>query len=127
MQVEDNNFRGFASGQMAVASLLELAKEKEKTKRYLLLAACFMLLTGCSFVVFSPEGKETISYIVSGALIIISLGAIGVSSFKLKTPITEVTANEYVKQQISDLNRSQLKENKHDIPSSWAPDLDMLE
>jgi hypothetical protein len=100
MQVEDNNFRGSASGEMAVTSLLELSKEKEKTKRYLLLAACFMFLVGCSFIVFAPEGKEIVSYVVSGALTIVSLGAIGVSSFKLKTPITEITANKFVKHEI---------------------------
>ncbi|BFM10979.1 hypothetical protein R50072_11320 [Simiduia litorea] len=100
MDIEDSNFRGSASGELAVSSLLELAKEKEKTKRFLLLAACFMFLVGCAFVIFAPDGKETVSYLVSGALTIISLGAIGVSSFKLKTPVVEVAASEFVKGEI---------------------------
>ena len=63
----------------------ETLKEYERTKRLLIAVAAFCLISGAALIVFAPAGKESVSYVIAGATMILSLGAIGVQEFKIKT------------------------------------------
>lgn len=80
------NDTGSASGEKAVEMLGEIAIQREKTRRISLLISLILGILISLILVFAPEGKETISYIVSGIMGIISLGCLGYSSigFKMK-------------------------------------------
>lgn len=60
-------------------------KQMEQTKRLLIIVAGVCLLAGGALLVFAPQGKEGVSYIVASTLTILSLGAIGIQEFRLKT------------------------------------------
>ncbi|MFZ6675779.1 hypothetical protein [Undibacterium sp. Xuan67W] len=95
MQIDDGGFRGGATGQEAVAELGVLLREKEKTKRLLIAAACLLFIVASMVIVFAPAGKETASVILGVVLIIFALGAIGAAAFKIKAGGVEVsTTNE---------------------------------
>lgn len=80
------NDTGSASGEKAVEMLGEIAIQREKTRRISLLISLILGILISLILVFAPEGKETVSYIVSGIMGIISLGCLGYSSigFKMK-------------------------------------------
>lgn len=81
------NDTGSASGEKAVEMLGEITIQREKTRRISLLISLILGIFISLILVFAPEGKETISYIVSGIMGIISLGCLGYSSigFKMKS------------------------------------------
>lgn len=60
--------------------------ERERTKRLLVGAACFFVIVAAFLVVFAPEDRETLANVCGVALVVVALGAIGVSKFKLKLP-----------------------------------------
>ena len=107
MQVNHEGFSASVSGQEAVKALSDIMltriKEKEKTKR-LLIVVTFILLVFAAFIpLFTPEGKEINSYVTSAALIIMALGAIGATRFSIKAPGVEVESE--VQQVIELVNR----------------------
>lgn len=83
MQINDT---GSASGDKAVEMLGEITIQREKTKRVSLLISLVLGMFISIILVFAPEGKEHISYIVSGIMGVVCLGCLGYSSigFKLK-------------------------------------------
>ena len=86
MVFNDGASMGSASGVAAVEALTDVLREKEKTRRLLIGAACFFLCVAALIVMFSPAGKETMSYILGASLLIVALGAIGVAKFKISAP-----------------------------------------
>jgi len=64
--------------------------ERERTKRLLVGAACLFLIIAALLVVFAPEQREILAKICGAVLVVIALGAIGVSKFKLKLPGIEI-------------------------------------
>lgn len=94
MDIRDGDFSGGASGKEAVAELGQLLKEKEKTKRMLIGAACLLFMVASLVIVFAPAGRETMSSVLGVALIIMALGAIGAATFKIKAPGIEVQTND---------------------------------
>jgi len=60
--------------------------QREKTKRLLIAAACFFLVVAALLVVFAPAERETLATVCGVALLVMALGAIGVTAFKLKLP-----------------------------------------
>lgn len=64
--------------------------ERERTKRLLVGAACFFLIVAALLVVFTPEEKETLANVCGVALVVVALGAIGVSKFKLTLPCIQL-------------------------------------
>lgn len=70
----------------------ERIREKEKTKR-LLIIVVFLLFVFSAFVfLFAPEGKEMRANIIGVALLVLAMGAIGAHKFMLKLPGVEVKA-----------------------------------
>jgi hypothetical protein len=59
--------------------------EMERTKRLLIVVAAFCLIAGGALVVFAPQGKEGVSYVVAASIVILSLGAVGVQEFRIRT------------------------------------------
>ena len=51
--------------------------EAHKTKRLTLMIGCLCLLLAAVLLVFSPEGRETVSYILSFVLFIVAAGSFG--------------------------------------------------
>ena len=85
MLIRERDFSGHATGG-AVAQLSALMKEREKTKRLLIGAAGLLFIVGAVVLVFAPQGRETISVILGGVLIVFALGAIGAATFKCDFP-----------------------------------------
>ncbi|RJG13550.1 hypothetical protein D3879_10010 [Pseudomonas cavernicola] len=107
MQVNHEGFSATVSGQEAVRALSEIMltriREKEKTKR-LLIVVTFVLLAIAAFIpLFTPEGREANSYITSAVLAIMALGAIGATKFSIKTPAVEIESE--VQQVVNMVNK----------------------
>jgi hypothetical protein len=86
MEIRERDFEGLATGAEAVQGLGQLAKEREKTKRLLIGAACLLFTIAALVVVFAPTGRENLSYVLGAALLVVSLGAIGAAQFKFRVP-----------------------------------------
>ena len=86
MNVEDRDFRGAASGNRAVEELGAIAREREKTKRVLIGAACIFVIVAALIMMFAPADKEKLGYIIGAALVVMALGAIGAAQFRFKAP-----------------------------------------
>ncbi len=67
--------------------------EQEKTKRLGLVLSVILLIVAMLIVLFSPEGKEIVSYWIGGALLLFSAGAAGYKRLWAKTPLIEVDAD----------------------------------
>ena len=93
MDVRDGDFQGGASGNLAVETLGQVLAEREKTKRLLISAACLFFVIAALVIVFSPPEKQNLAYLLGAALMIMALGAIGASRFKLKLPGVNVETN----------------------------------
>lgn len=91
MRVEDGQFNMKASGQNAVDRMSEFLAEREKTRRWLLLSTVVLTIFSGALLVFAPEGKETISYVVAGVLFIFALGSIGATVFTFRLPGASVS------------------------------------
>lgn len=92
MDVKDGEFGASARGGMAVEHLARLMGEREKTRRLLIATACLFFVIAAAIVVFAPAGRENLAMILGAALVIFSLGAIGVARFSFKVPGVSVTA-----------------------------------
>lgn len=92
MQMSDGQFNMKASGQNAVDIMGKHLSEREKTRRMLVLATVVLTLFSGALLVFAPEGKETVSYVVAGVLFIFALGSIGATVFAFKLPGVSVNA-----------------------------------
>jgi len=86
MHLQDRDFHGAASGKRAVEELGTIAREKEKTKRLLIGAACLFVIVASLVITFSPVEKEKQGYAIGAALIVMALGAIGATQFRVKGP-----------------------------------------
>jgi hypothetical protein len=73
-------------------ALVAIQRELERTRRLLIVVAGFCILAGAALIVFAPQGKEGVSYVVGAALVVLSLGAIGVQEFRLKTVGLQIDA-----------------------------------
>ena len=65
--------------------------EMESTKRLLIVVAALAVIAGGALVVFAPAGKEGVSYITAAALVVLSLGALGIQEFRIRTVGTHIT------------------------------------
>ena len=90
MEIKDDDFQASASGQTAVDTLGELARERlrqrETTKRLLIGAVTLLFIFAGVIMLFAPEGRQQIGYIIGVVLVILALGAIGASKFVLQVP-----------------------------------------
>lgn len=66
--------------------------EMEKTRRLLILVAAICVLVGSVLIVFAPTGKEGVSYAVAAVLAVLSLGAVGIQEFRIRTVGTEIAS-----------------------------------
>ena len=94
MQIKEPRFSAVAKGDHAVSQLASLAVEREKTRRLLIGAACVLFVVASLVMVFSPNGRESASYILGAVLIVMALGAIGASHFKFSLPGVEVEGHD---------------------------------
>ena len=85
---------GPGSRQQALNLASVYLSERERTKRLLVGAACLFFLVAALLVVFAPEEKETLANVCGVALVVMALGAIGVSKFRLKMPGIELDTRE---------------------------------
>jgi hypothetical protein len=117
MKINDKDFKGEAIGSQSVKELGAISREREKTKRLLIGAACLLFIFAAVVFVFAPEGKEKLSYILGVVLIIMALGAIGASQFQFKVPGIEVDTktneNEPVKTSEDSSNISDSNHGSH--------------
>ena len=67
-------------------------REVERTRRTALWLAASLLGLACLVPVFAPEGRETISYILSAALFVFSAGAAGYGVVRIKGKEREIVA-----------------------------------
>ena len=90
MEITEKEFKGRASGKTAVEELGDYAKarmaELEKTKRLLIVVVAILMVCSSAIFVFAPENKNTVATIMGSVLLVMALGAVGVSKFLLKTP-----------------------------------------
>ena len=93
MNIQDGDFEGGASGREAVETLGQVVSEREKTKRLLIGASCLFFIIAALVVVFAPTDKQNLAYALGAALVVMALGAIGASRFKLKLPGVSVETN----------------------------------
>lgn len=88
MQLEEDDFKGKASGDNAVNNLailsVERMREKEKTKRLLIIIVFLLVALAIVIMLFSPPEKESVAYVIGAVLIVLALGAIGAPKFALK-------------------------------------------
>jgi hypothetical protein len=61
-----------------------IQNQQEKTKRLLIIVAAVCLIVGATLVIFAPQSKEKVSYIIAAALAILPLGAIGIQEFRIR-------------------------------------------
>ena len=92
MQVDTAGLKGWAQGREAVAHLAAALLEQERTKRMLIGAAVLLFIVGALIGVFAPSGRENLGYALSAVCIVLSLGAIGATRFRLKAPLVELEA-----------------------------------
>jgi Flp pilus assembly protein TadB len=90
MEVEDDDFKGRAIGDVAERALAGVAEQRiiqrEKTKRFLIAVVCFLFVAAVLAVLFAPPGKEIMGYALGATLIVLAMGSIGASKFLLKVP-----------------------------------------
>lgn len=93
MRMIDNDvsgdvFSAEANGMGGVSNLREIAverlRQKEKTKRILIIGEFCLVAFAVSIMVFAPNEKEKVAYIVGAILLVLALGAIGASRFVFK-------------------------------------------
>ena len=70
-----------------------LVKEQEKTKRISLVLAVTLIIISVLLLIFAPEGKETLSYIVCAVLFVFAAGAVGYKRIWGKVPFAEFKAD----------------------------------
>jgi len=68
-------------------------KEQEKTKRVSLVLAVVLVIISVFLLIFAPEGKEILSYIVCGVLFIFAAGAVGYKRIWGKVPFAKFKAD----------------------------------
>jgi len=68
-------------------------EQQEKTKRISLVLAVVLILFATALLIFAPEGKETLSYIVCGVLFVFAAGAVGYKRIWGKIPFAEFEAD----------------------------------
>ena len=66
--------------------------ELERTKRLLIIVAAICVLAGSVLIVFAPTGKEGVSYAIAAVLAVLSLGAVGIQEFRIRTVGTEIAS-----------------------------------
>ncbi|WP_434428322.1 hypothetical protein [Nannocystis pusilla] len=75
--------------------------EAEKTKRLLIVVAAVCVLAGSVMIVLAPIGKEGVSYAIAAVLSVLSLGAVGIQQFRVRTLGIEIAAGrEALRRQI---------------------------
>lgn len=85
MDIRDGEFQGGATGA-GVNTLGQVMIEREKTKRLLIAASCVFLVVAAVVVIFAPAEKQQMSYILGAALLLMAMGAIGATRFKITVP-----------------------------------------
>jgi hypothetical protein len=93
MQLIDNDvsgdvFSAEARGTGGVNNLREFAverlRQKEKTKRILIIGELCLVAFAISIMLFAPNEREKVAYIIGAILLVLALGAIGASKFVFK-------------------------------------------
>lgn len=91
-QMQIDSTRHFVSERSKVHTAYII--EQEKSKRLGLILSVILLVSAMLIVVFSPQGKEVVSYWIGAALVIFSAGAAGYKRLWAKAPHIEVEAGE---------------------------------
>lgn len=95
---------GSAKGEKAIDKIGELALEREKTRRMTLVVAAVLLMFGCSALLYCPNDKKMEGIIVGAVMIVLSLGAIGASAFRVKLPHVEIVSTNNCSKDQEDSN-----------------------
>lgn len=69
-------------------------QEEAKTKRLWLILSVVSLLVALTLMIFAPEGRQTLSYWIGGALLIFAAGAAGYKRVWGKSSIFSVGADQ---------------------------------
>jgi hypothetical protein len=85
---------GPGSRQQALDYAIARFREREKTKRLLMAVVAALMIAAGFQTIFAPEGREISAYIISPVMLVLALGAIGVSRFVLKSPGAEIQADD---------------------------------
>lgn len=85
MEIEEDDFHGYANGEVAEKALSRISEQRtiqrEKTKRFLIAEVCSLFVAAGAAVLFSPPDKEIMRYAFGATLIVLAMGAIGSSKF----------------------------------------------
>lgn len=99
----------------------ERIREKEKTKRLLIIVVFLLFIfSGLSFL-FAPEGRELTANIIGAALLVLALGAIGVLKFALRLPGVEVKAEGKLAEEVGQDDDSYLGAEEEVWPVPGTP------
>ena len=63
---------------------------RSKTKRMVLVIASVLLIFGCSALLYCPKDKKTEGIIIGAVMIVLALGAVGSTAFRIKLPTVEI-------------------------------------
>jgi hypothetical protein len=88
MKLREDDFSANARGRDAVNNLsnfaVERLRQKEKTKRILIIGEFLLVAFAVSIMLFAPNEKEKVAYIIGAILLVLALGAIGANKFVFK-------------------------------------------
>ena len=97
MKLQDDGLvieAGPGSRQQSLDYGIARFREREKTRRILIIVVAALVIAAGMEMVFAPEGRQIPAYIISPILLVLALGAIGVSRFVLKTPGAELKTED---------------------------------
>lgn len=110
MEVKDDEFSGRASGDVAEKALSLVVRERivqrEQTKRLLIAVVAGLFVVAVVAILFAPQGKEIVGWILGSVLIVLALGAIGASRFLLKVPGAQLNTSIYGGRHHQDIHMS---------------------
>jgi hypothetical protein len=88
MEIREDDFSANAIGREAVNNLHDFAverlRQKEKTKRMLMIGVFGLVTVATIILLFVPVIREKFAPIIGAILLVLALGAIGVSKFAFK-------------------------------------------
>lgn len=118
------DFTGSANGYESEERLSDMYKEHQKTKRLFVGISLILVLVAVVSVIYAPDGREDVGYVIGAVLIIFALGAIGATKFNFKIPGVEMSADSKLgNSQLPQVVKSENEETNYrgNDNSSYSP------
>jgi hypothetical protein len=75
---------GEATGKVSVDNLTKIAVFKEIAKLVTFVAGCLFFIACCYLLLWTPNKNQIVNYAIAGVMLVLSIGIIGSSGFKIK-------------------------------------------